>query len=126
MIIVDTTVWIEFLRGRQPYLDHVSGLLAKNEVLTLSPIFGELLQGARNNAERQLIVSFWNSLPKAAEGGLFVRAGDESGRNKWMDKGVGLIDAAIVTAARESASFVWSLDAKLLRILRLDEKYSIA
>jgi hypothetical protein len=40
-----------------------------------------------------------------------------------MDKGVGLIDGAIIVAARETSSFVRTLDRKLLRLLKKEEKY---
>ena len=125
MIILDTSIWVEFFRAHQPYFDQVSDLFSQNEVLALSPIFGELLQEAKNSAEREVIEEFWNSLPKIDETDLFVRAGSESGRYKWIDKGVGLIDSVIIIAARETVSFVWTLDSKLNRLLKLEEKYSL-
>jgi predicted nucleic acid-binding protein len=123
MVIADTSIWIEFFRGNEPYFAQVSDLLDKNEILALSPIFGELLQGAKNNKERSTILEFWNNLPQISEHDLFIRAGMESGRNKWIDKGVGLIDSMLIVAARESISFIWSLDNKLLRLLNREEKY---
>jgi predicted nucleic acid-binding protein len=123
MVILDTSVWIEFLRGNEPYWEAVSDLLDRNEVLALSPVFGELLQGARNKRERSLIHEFWEALPKADEQDLFIRAGAESGRSKWIDKGVGLIDAAILMASRETSSFVWTLDKNLDRILSREDGY---
>ena len=126
MIIIDTTIWVEFFRGNQPYFDQVSTLLDTNEILALSPIFGELLQGAINNKERLVILDFWNNLPQISEHEMFIRAGMESGRSKWIDKGVGLIDSMIIIAARETVSFIWSLDTKLLRLLKNEEKYSFS
>lgn len=123
MIIVDTSIWIEFFRGNAPYFDQVSAVLEQNDALALSPIFGELLQGAKGNAERSIIMDFWNNLPKAAEEDIFIRAGAESSRSKWTDKGVGLIDGAIIVAARETSSFVWTLDKKLLRLLKREERF---
>jgi predicted nucleic acid-binding protein len=123
MVIADTSIWIEFFRGNEPYFAQVSELLDKNEILALSPIFGELLQGAKNNKERSTLLEFWNNLPQISEHDLFIRAGMESGRNKWTDKGVGLIDSMLIVAARESVSFIWSLDNKLLRLLNREEKY---
>jgi predicted nucleic acid-binding protein len=123
MIILDTSIWVEFLRGHQPYFDRVSELLAQAEVIALSPIFGELLQGAKSNNERSILLDFWNNVAHLPEQDLFIRAGAESGRNKWMDKGVGLIDGMILVAARETTSFVWTLDKKLLGLLKREEKY---
>jgi predicted nucleic acid-binding protein len=123
MVIADTSIWIEFFRGNEPYFDQVSDLLDKNEILALSPIFGELLQGAKNNKERSTILEFWHNLPQISEHDLPIRAGVESGQNKWINKGVGLIDSMIIVAARESLSFIWSLDNKLLQLLNREEKY---
>jgi predicted nucleic acid-binding protein len=123
MVLVDTSVWVEFFRGKQPYLDHIGDLIARNEIITISPIFGELLQGAKDNREQSIIMDFWNSLPKPDESGMVIRAGALSGRSHWINKGVGLIDAMIIVASRETSSFVWSLDKKLLQLLKNEEKY---
>lgn len=123
MVVADTSIWIEFLRRHQPYFVLVSELLEKNNILAISPIFGELLQGAHGNTERVILMDFWNNLPKIPETDLFVRAGLASSRNKWAQKGVGLIDGAILVAARETSSFVWTLDKRLLSLLRKEEMY---
>jgi predicted nucleic acid-binding protein len=123
MVIIDTSVWIEFLRGNQPFFDQVSGLLERGDVLSLSCVFGELLQGAKGARERSTIRQFWENLPRGPEEGLLVRAGAEAGRNGWFDKGIGLIDSAIVVASRETSAFVWTLDKKLAALLRREEQY---
>jgi predicted nucleic acid-binding protein len=124
MVIIDTSVWIEFFRSNDPCFDHVSELLDRNEILALSPVFGELLQGAKNNRERSIIQEFWENLPKISEESLFIKAGLESSKNKWIDKGIGLIDSVIITASRHTGSFVWTFDKKLLAILKKEEKYA--
>ena len=123
MVILDTSIWIEFFKGNDPYFDQVSFLIDQNEVIGLSYVFGELLQGAKGNRENNLIHDFWSAIPKISETELFIRAGLESCRKKWLGKGVGIIDAAIIVAARESSSFVWTLDKKLSRLLTKEEKY---
>jgi hypothetical protein len=80
--IIDTSIWIEFFRGNAPHFDQVSEVLDQNDALALSPVFGELLQGARNNSERAIIMDFWSNLPKAAEEDVFMRAGAKSSRKK--------------------------------------------
>lgn len=124
MIIVDTSVWIEFFRGKYPHFNQVSKLLETNDIIALSPVFGELLQGAKNNSERSAIAEFWNNLPKVSENNLFIRAGSESSRQKWLDKGVGLIDSFIIVASRETSSFVWTLDKKLFQLLKKEERFT--
>ena len=124
MILIDTSIWIEFLRARSPYYDEVSALLEENRVLALSCIFGELLQGAKNKRERTIIQDLRTYLPKIDERHLFVNAGLESGIKKWTDKGVGLIDSAIITCARQTNAKIWTLDKKIQALLKHNELYS--
>ncbi|MBN1576821.1 MAG: PIN domain-containing protein [Chitinispirillaceae bacterium] len=124
MVILDTSLWIEFFKKNTPYFERVDELLDRNEVIGLSFIFGELLQGSKNQRERQIISDFWDALPKIDETGIFIKAGYESGRHKWLDKGIGIIDSAIVLASIESNSFVWTLDQKLSRILSNEQRFT--
>jgi len=126
MILIDTSIWIEFLKARPPYFDEVSELLEENLVLALSCIFGELLQGAKNKRERSIIQNLWTNLPKIEEHDLFIKAGLESGRKKWTDKGIGLIDSVIITAARQASATIWTLDKKIETTLKSDELYEPA
>jgi predicted nucleic acid-binding protein len=123
MVIVDTSVWIEFFKGNTPYFEQVSELLDQNDALAISPVFGELLQGTKNAKERTTINEFWENLPKISVDELFIKAGIDSSTHHWVDKGIGLIDSVILIASRESNSFIWSLDKKLNKILHKEEKY---
>ena len=69
------------------------------------------------------IEEFWENLPKISEDELFIKAGIDSSIHHWVDKGIGLIDSAILIVSRESNSFVWSLDKKLNKILHKEERY---
>ncbi len=123
MVIIDTSIWIEFFKSHEPFFSEVSSLLEKNEVLAVSYVFGELLQGAKNKREQTIITEFWDNLPKISLDEIIIKAGIESSKNHWIDKGVGLIDCAILIASRESSSFIWTLDKKLIKTLRKEEKY---
>ena len=63
MIILDTSIWIEFFRKKSDIFPTVEKLLETEEVYALECIFGELLQGAKNDRERDLIISYWKYLP---------------------------------------------------------------
>jgi len=79
----------------------------------LSPVFGELLQGAKGPKEESDILTFWQSLPKHDEENLMIRAGLLSIRHKLWSKGVGLIDASILYVALEAGFEIWSIDENL-------------
>ncbi|MCK4541740.1 MAG: PIN domain-containing protein [Spirochaetales bacterium] len=117
MIILDTSIWIEFLKGNSQYTSKVKSLLENREILAVECIFAELLQGTNNDRERSLILSYWNHLPKLNDNGLFIEAGLFSGKNKLLDKGVGLIDSLIYIHAMKTGSMIWTLDKKLTRII---------
>ena len=117
MIILDTTVWIEHLRNNQEYFPLTSTLLDSREVLAVEFVFGELLQGAKNKYEKEIIHNYWTYLPKKNYENILIEAGKYSGENKLMDKGVGLIDAAILITAMKSDSKIWTLDTKFLRVI---------
>jgi hypothetical protein len=45
MVLVDTSVWIRFLAGREPYATELDSLLERDEVAGHELVFGELLIG---------------------------------------------------------------------------------
>jgi predicted nucleic acid-binding protein len=123
MIVADTSIWIEFLKRREPYFSRLRGLLEKGEVLGLSPVFGELLQGVKSGGEKETVLEYWKHLPKTEEHDMFIRAGEHSFENGYVQKGVGLIDASLVAAATATGSLIWTLDDKLRRVLKKEMRY---
>ena len=123
MILVDTSVWVEFLKGHQPYLDQMKQLLDERQVLAVEPVFGELLQGAKDDRERRILLEFWENLPQNKMEEVWVKAGELSSRNKWIDHGIGLVDAVLIVSARESKAKVWTLDKKLKSVLHKNENF---
>lgn len=126
MIIVDTSVWIEYFRYHEEYVTPMSGMIDRREALALPWIFAELLQGARDAREVRIIKGFWSELPKpelkVCEN-AWIRGGEESQKGMWQKKGVGLIDAAIFAAALLMEAKVWTLDRKLKDLLLFRRLY---
>jgi len=124
MIILDTTIWIEHLRNNQNFFPKVSKLLESWEILAVDCVFGELLQGVKNNSEKEIILDFWKHLPKEHYDYLIIEAGIYSAKNKLLDSGVGLIDTLILMHGIKSNSKIWTLDTKFLKIIPEKLKYS--
>ena len=124
MIICDTSVWIEYFRGRRPYLEKVGAYLERLEVLGMECIFGELLQGAKGRQERSTIFKYWEVIPKMSEAGLWLEAGEYSAVQGLPSKGVGLIDAAIAVCTLKTEASLWTLDSKLS--LLVPKKYLLS
>lgn len=120
MILLDTSLWIEYFKRNKDYKVIIDNLLREKKVLALDFIFGELLQGAKEQ-EKSNIIALWEILPKVNISGIGFYAGKYSMENKLWDKGIGLIDCAIMYAAIESKSLLWTLDKKILSCL--DKKH---
>jgi predicted nucleic acid-binding protein len=104
---------VEFLRSREPVHARLKSLLEGGEVLGVECIFGELLSGARNGREIAALESYWKSLPKLDESGIWIEAGKLSASRRLHARGVGLIDAAILAASSRAGAEIWTLDRKL-------------
>jgi predicted nucleic acid-binding protein len=117
MIILDTSVWIEFLKKREPYFSAIIPMLEKKEILAVECVFGELLQGVRNNDEQNIIIQYYQHLPKIETKEIIIESGIFSRKNKLLDKGVGLIDAIILLHGIRSQSKIWTLDKNFKNVI---------
>lgn len=114
MIIADTSVWIEYLKGNEEVGSMFTPYLRKNHIIAISAVFGELLQGVKNKRERKVIAGFWENVPKLNEEGLFIEAGNLSNKYKLYSKGIGLIDSYILAVALKYNFALWTFDKRLL------------
>jgi len=117
MILVDTSVWIEFFRGNEPYFTKLKELIESSDVLAHEVVFGELLQGCKNKAELNFILEYWESLSNIVSNGSFILAGKISFENKHLDKGIGIIDSILINETRQNNLKIWTLDKKILKLL---------
>lgn len=108
MILVDTSVWIDHLRGHEPELQDA---LNASNVLIHSMIIGELTCGNLPNRTRQL--AEWDNIPKIdALLDTEVRSHIESMR--LMGRGIGFIDAHVLCACLfKNGTLLWSRDKRL-------------
>ncbi len=120
MIILDTSIWIEYFKKNEEFKLPIDNLLREKKIMAFDFIFGELLQGAREN-EKARIFAIWEILPKVNISGIGFYAGRYSCENKYYEKGIGLIDCAIIYATIQSNSLIWTLDKKILN--HLENKY---
>ena len=118
MIILDTSVWIEYFRQNEPIAEQVSTLLANQKVTAVEAVFAELMFGVRNAQERNVIRTFWQILPRAdlGEESLF-KTSDFAFQYDYQGKGIGLIDALIIRAAQIGSHQLWTLDERIISIV---------
>jgi predicted nucleic acid-binding protein len=114
MILVDTSIWIDFLAGRSAAADLQSLLLA-NEVLCHPAVRGEVALGTIAN--RQRVLGLLASLPSAAavdnEGVMRLIA-----RARLHSTGIGWVDAHLLASAEQEATLLWTRDRRLERAAR--------
>jgi hypothetical protein len=125
MIIADTSVWIEFFRNHQPYFSLLCKYMESRSIVALTMIFGELLQGTKSTHEKSILLNYYEYLPKISESNLMIKAGVYSHTNQLIQKGVGLIDACIITGAVENQFKIWTLDEKLKRAVKPELLYAL-
>ena len=75
-IIVDSSVWIEYLKNRPPIAENLDQLLLAGNIYTVGPVVAELLQGAKTEKDYQL-------LKKSIDGLSYIETSVED----WMKAG---------------------------------------
>lgn len=108
---------LNFLRDILPILrkwKHFS----RKEIFVLSYIFGELLQGVKTKREKNILEEYYENVESFDGNDLLVKAGIFSYEKKLLDKGIGIIDTALLYICFENNFQIWTLDKKILRFLK--------
>jgi predicted nucleic acid-binding protein len=118
MILTDTSVWIEFFKSNPDFVNEMESILENKKVITIEPIFAELLYGSKNDKERNKIISYWKVLPRINfSEGSFIEAAYFANKNNYPNVGIGLIDSILCKVTIENKHLIWTLDKKILTIL---------
>jgi len=62
-IIVDTSVWIEYLKNRPSVTEKLDQLLLAGTIVTVGPVIAEILQGAKTEKDYRLLEKNIGGLP---------------------------------------------------------------
>jgi predicted nucleic acid-binding protein len=109
MVLVDTSVWIRFLRGREPQATLLDGLLSRDEVVGHELVFGELLVG--DPGGRRTLLESYDRMERAIsvpheEVVQFVRS------QRLFGRGVGWIDVHLLASAIVGGHRLWTVDPR--------------
>lgn len=118
MVIVDTSVWVEFLRrnGSPEHLG-IDRLLQQGQVVMVGPVLTEVLQGARSSAEFERLRYLLVSLRYAQETPeTWIRAGDIAYQLRQQGLSLALIDLLIATLALQHDYQLYTLDEHFQRV----------
>jgi predicted nucleic acid-binding protein len=110
MVLVDTSVWIRSLAGRQPFRAAVDQLLRDESVLAHDLVFGELLIGDAGGRTVALTYygrfSYATAIPHA-DVVTFVR------ERRLFGRGIGWIDAHLLASSLVSGARLYTADSHL-------------
>ncbi len=120
MVLVDTSVWIRFLRGREPYATELDSLLERDEVAGHELVFGELLIGDKGG--RRKLLDAYEQMHQATpvpHGDVvaFVR------ERRLHGQGAGWIDVHLLASAIVGRYRLWTADP---RLAALAEKFDLS
>lgn len=125
MVIIDTTVWVHYLRGPDtPVGRLVAHLLKANEVLMVGPVLAELLQGAKDEDASAWLRARLERLPfMDLDKRTWTTAGELSLRLRKQGRMTPPMDLLIAALALQGGHQLYSLDEHLRRVpgLRLYE-----
>jgi predicted nucleic acid-binding protein len=109
MVLVDTSVWIDHLRRREPVL---AQLLSDGLVLMHPFVSGELACGSMQN--RPSILSGLHALPSAELASNSEVLSLIEDRRLW-GRGLGWVDTHLLASALLSNCAFWTLDVRLAK-----------
>jgi predicted nucleic acid-binding protein len=125
MILADTSIWIDYLRGgRSAASDGLDERLADHDVLMCGPVATELLTGVQARERMRLWEIFtamtWADIDRAD----WYVAGDLRAELRERGVQVSLPDVLIATAAAERAT-LWTRDRHFERVAEVLDKLDL-
>src|SRR5579863_1370246 len=115
MVLVDTSVWIRFLYGREPYLHDLDKLLGLGQVVGHELVYGELLTG--DPGGQRTFLATYSYLPQAA----LVPHAEVVGfvhHRRLQGRGVGWIDLHLLASALAGGFQLWTADERFSAVAR--------
>ena len=111
LVLIDTSIWIDYFRGKKEVYTRVNELIDSGRVCSLGLVTAELIQGAKTEKEIGVIKDIATVFPRLAEEShSWENAGMLSFRMKKAGKVIGLADCYIATIAKGNNTIIYSLD----------------
>jgi predicted nucleic acid-binding protein len=119
VVAVDTSVWVEFFRGRAEVVSTLSDLLDRDEVALPVPVRIEILSGARAS-ERARLRRVLAALPVLyPQPHTWTRIEAAVTETSTRGHRFGFADLLIATLAADNDCEVWSFDGDFRHMARL-------
>jgi hypothetical protein len=119
-VIVDTSVFIDFLKGSEGRAKEVLNLLQTNRVVLTGIILAELMQGIRNPKEEEHLEELLMGVNLLEiDNSLWVKAGRLSSSLRRKGTNLPLTDTAIAILALENDLILFTFDNHFKQIPNL-------
>ena len=118
MILVDTSAWVEFFRGRDPVAQAVDAAIASAEAALCGPIVTEIRRGLRASERRRVLPLLEGCALLEQPEDLWVAAGDLGAHLSRKGATVKTLDLLIATYAIAHSSLLLTVDADFKAIAR--------
>jgi len=110
-VLVDTSVWIEFFKRKEPWHRAVSGLMDDKRICCAGIVLAELLQGAKSEKELSVLRDFRHVFEFLNESvDLWQAAGELSHALLRKGKSIGLSDCYLAVAAKTNNAMILTVD----------------
>lgn len=115
--LVDTSVWVAFLRGEESAVRRVGPLLANGRAAITGPISAEVLSGARSRSDFDILKSVLEGIDRLEEPALlWDRVAEHRFALARSGHQASLIDLTIALSALDSGHKLVTRDADFRRI----------
>lgn len=111
MILVDTSIWIDYFRKKASVFDRLNQLVEEERAVTVRLVIAELIQGAKEEKEIEVIKDLGEVVPILTESpDAWKKAGKLSYELRKKGKTVGLADCYIAVMAGDHKAQLYSHD----------------
>ncbi|MGH2995493.1 MAG: PIN domain-containing protein [Gaiellaceae bacterium] len=115
-VLADTSIWIDFYRGREPNAEGLARLIRQQDVIICGPVVAELIAEAPEDRREELDEAL-GALPFIPLGdGEWREAGVRAYELRRRGGAVPLLDILIAVAATRAAAALWTRDEHFARI----------
>lgn len=116
-VLIDTSVWIEFFRKKEPYYSVVNKLIDEDRICCSGLILAELIRGAKSEKEISLLKDFLYVFDFLKEDTVvWEKAGELSYRLRKKGISAGLSDCIIAVLASLNKVLLFTLDKDFSKI----------
>lgn len=116
-VIVDTSVWIAFFRGKQPIAGKLTALIENHRAFLTGVVIAEILQGIKNTREEKRILYAVSGVPDLEiSNQVWAKTGQMSASLRRKGINIPLTDTALAALSIEHNFSLFTLDKHFERI----------